>query len=192
MSQRLGFSLSAVFIASSQRSRSVPKPAKQNGGQVATIVLSGTRGPWLFLVIREGLGSDGRLCARSTQRLTYQLRLALEPECLENPHGHRQRNPQRWSGLDQRHSSCLWFQMLGVEARSSLPHDQHDGGNLPGQGQTRHLRPDALGQQSGVELFKRTGFARGHDRRTLKQILQIVIAVAVQSANGTLFLHSFE
>ena len=26
-----------------------------------------------------------RLCARGTQRLTYQLRLALEPECLENP-----------------------------------------------------------------------------------------------------------
>jgi hypothetical protein len=26
-----------------------------------------------------------RLRARSTQRLTYQLRLALEPECLENP-----------------------------------------------------------------------------------------------------------
>src|SRR6266436_3958082 len=85
MSQRLGFSLSAVFIASSQRSRSVPKPAKQNGGQVATIVLSGTRGPWLFRVIREGLGSRVRLGARSTQRLTYQLRLALEPECLENP-----------------------------------------------------------------------------------------------------------
>src|SRR5258706_6187404 len=83
MSQRLGFSLSAVFIASSQRSWSVPKPAKQNGGQVATIVLSGTRGPWLFLVIREGLGSGVRLGARSTQRLTYQLRLALEPQCLE-------------------------------------------------------------------------------------------------------------
>ena len=82
--------------------------------------------------------------------------------------------------------------MLGVEARSSLPHDQHDGGNLPGQGQTRHLRPDALGQQSGVELLKRTGFARGHDRRTLKQILQIVIAVLVQSANGVLFLRPFE
>src|SRR6266436_6886099 len=50
------------------------------------------------------------------------------------PDGHRQRNPQRWSGLDHRHSSCLWFQMLGVEARSSLPHDQHDGSNLSGQG----------------------------------------------------------
>ena len=54
--------------------------------KLATMVLSGTRGPWLFLVIREGLGSGVRLGARSTQRLTYQLRLALEPERLdENP-----------------------------------------------------------------------------------------------------------
>src|ERR1700694_1873796 len=82
--------------------------------------------------------------------------------------------------------------MLGVEARSSLPHDQHDGGNLPGQGQTRHLRPDALGQQSGVELLKRTGVARCQNRRALKQILQIVIAVTVQSANGARFLHSLQ
>src|SRR6202163_624218 len=52
---------------------------------LATIVLLGTRGPELFLVIREGLGSCERLGARGTQRLTYQLRLALEPECLENP-----------------------------------------------------------------------------------------------------------
>src|SRR6267378_8208932 len=94
MSQRLGFSLSAVFIASSQRSRSVPKPAKQNGGQVATIVLSGTRGPWLFLVIREGLGSRVRLGARGTQRLTNQLRLALEPRCLENPTATAREDPQ--------------------------------------------------------------------------------------------------
>src|ERR1700691_5017154 len=37
------------------------------------------------MVIREGLGSSVRLGARGTQRLTNQLRLALEPECLENP-----------------------------------------------------------------------------------------------------------
>jgi hypothetical protein len=48
------------------------------------------------------------------------------------PDGHRQRRSPGWSGLGQRHSSCLWFQMLGVEAHSSLPHDPHDGGNLPG------------------------------------------------------------
>jgi hypothetical protein len=45
--------------------------------------------------------------------------------------GHRQRRSPGWSGLVQRHSSCLWFQMLGVEAHSSLPHDQNDRGNLP-------------------------------------------------------------
>jgi hypothetical protein len=41
--------------------------------------------PIVFRVIREGLGSSVRLSARGTQRLTFQLRLALEPECLENP-----------------------------------------------------------------------------------------------------------
>ena len=61
---------------------------------MAAIVLSGTRGPWLFLVIREGLESDGRLGARSTQRLTYQLRLALEPECLENPTATAREDPR--------------------------------------------------------------------------------------------------
>src|SRR5713101_2415471 len=62
---------------------------KQFGGQVPTMVLLGTRGPQLFRVVRGGLGSGGRLSARGTQRLTYQLRLALEPECLKNPTNHR-------------------------------------------------------------------------------------------------------
>ncbi len=108
------------------------------------------------------------------------------------PDGHRQRNPQRWSGLDQRHSSCLWFQILGVEAHSSLPHDQYDGGNLPRQGQAGHLRPHALGHQGCVKLLERTGLDRSDGRRTLKQILQIVIAVAVQSANRDLLLRSLQ
>jgi hypothetical protein len=38
--------------------------------------------------------SDGRLGARSTQRLTYQLRLTLEPECLKNPANHHQEGSQ--------------------------------------------------------------------------------------------------
>jgi hypothetical protein len=40
--------------------------------------------------------------------------------------------------------------------------------------------------------LKRARFAGGHDGRTLKQILQIVIAVAVKSANGVLFFRSLE
>jgi len=35
-----------------------------------------------------------RLSARGTQRLTYRLRLALEPECLKNPANHRQEGSQ--------------------------------------------------------------------------------------------------
>src|ERR1700761_6150009 len=57
--------------------------SKQNVSHVPTMVLSGTRGPLLFQVIREGLGSGVRLGARGTVRLTFQLRLALEPECLK-------------------------------------------------------------------------------------------------------------
>ncbi len=46
--------------------------------------------------------------------------------------------------------------MLGVEAHSSLPHDQYDGGNLPGQGQPRHFRSHAPGQTRPVipEIIK--------------------------------------
>jgi len=42
---------------------------KRNGCQVPTMVLSEARGLSLFRVIREGLGSAGRLGARGTQRL---------------------------------------------------------------------------------------------------------------------------
>jgi hypothetical protein len=45
-------------------------------------------------MMRGGLGSDVRRCARSTQRLTYQLRLALDPECLKNPTDQHQKEFQ--------------------------------------------------------------------------------------------------
>ena len=108
-----------------------------------------------------------RLSARGTSCLTSQLRLALKPECFLNRTATARKNPGM-GGLGPKHSSCLWFQMLGVEAHSSLPHDQHDGGDLPDQGQARHLRPHPLGQQGRIELLQRTGLGRGDDRRTLE------------------------
>src|SRR5258707_7394692 len=63
--------------------------SKQNVGHVPTMVLSGTRGPLLFQVIREGLGSGVRLGARGTVRLTLRLRLALVPERLKFRANHR-------------------------------------------------------------------------------------------------------
>src|SRR5271169_4826666 len=84
VAQRFGVVLPAVFIAIGDEACQFRNQQSRTWSNLSTIVLSGTRGPSLFLVIREGLGSPGRLDARSTQRLTNQLRLALEPECLEN------------------------------------------------------------------------------------------------------------
>src|SRR6202023_3161039 len=80
-----GFSLPAVFIASSRRSLSVPKPAKQNVVKFGDHSSIGDSWPIAFSGYPRGPRVVLRLGARGTQRLTYQLRLALEPECLENP-----------------------------------------------------------------------------------------------------------
>src|ERR1700693_2734241 len=94
-----------------------------------------------------------RQSARGTSCLTSQLRLALEPECLENRTATARRNPGM-GGLGRKHSSCLWFQMLGVEADSFLPNDQRDRCNFARQCQACHLQPHPLGNQSRVLLSK--------------------------------------
>ena len=51
-------------------------------------------------------------------------------------------------GSVTRRSSCLRFQLFGVETFSFLPKCQSDGRNLARQGQTRHRRLHSFGQQS--------------------------------------------
>jgi len=82
-----------------------------------------------------------------------------------------------------RHSSCLWFQMLGVEAHSFLPDEQGDGGHLARQSQTRHLRPHSLGHQRIVKLLERTRLGSRYGCGTFKYVLQFVIMIAIQPAN---------
>src|SRR5579863_8059402 len=94
--------------------------------------------------------------------------------------------------IRSRHSSCLWFQMVGVEAHSFLPDHQRDGCNLARQSQTCHLRPDSFGHQRIVKLPKRTSLGRGHCCRALEYTLQIVIVIAIQSANRYWLLRTFQ
>ena len=73
----------------------------------------------LHVFIREGLGSRVRLRARGTLRLTNQLRLALEPECLENPQATAREDPQ--DGADsikdtQAEMFCRTFQVLSADS----------------------------------------------------------------------------
>ena len=91
-----------------------------------------------------------------------------------------------------RRSSCLLFQLFSVEARSFLPNDQSDCGNLTRQCQTRHLRLDPFGNQSCVKLLEGLLDSSGPKSRALKEIFQIVVMVFVEPANGYRFLGTLE
>jgi hypothetical protein len=58
-----------------------------------------------------------RLSARGTQRLTYRLRLALEPEGLKNPISHRQRRSQE---MERTRSETLKL-FVAVEPNTQNP-----------------------------------------------------------------------
>jgi hypothetical protein len=61
---------------------------------MATIVLSGTRGPWLFLVIREGLGSAVRLGARSNAAPNKSAETRSRTKVSREPDGTAREDPQ--------------------------------------------------------------------------------------------------
>jgi transposase len=69
--------------------------------------------------------------------------------------------------------------MLGVEACSSLPHHQHDGGNFPGQGQARHLRAHALGQQEYDARMEKIARERYPHVALLKQVQGVGTQIAL-------------
>src|ERR1022692_1155221 len=99
---------------------------------------------------------------------------------------------RRWKGLRARRSSCLLFQMFGVETCSFLPDNQNDRRDLARQGETSHRRFHPFGEQSGVEILEWSGNSSGPGRGTLEDIFQIVIVVGVEPANGQEFLGTFQ
>src|ERR1700726_4383420 len=74
--------------------------------------------------------------------------------------------------------------MFGVETNSFLPNEQSDGRDLACQGEARHCWFHPSGNASLVELLKRSGDGSGPGRSTLEDILQIVIMILVQPADG--------
>src|ERR1700719_4637838 len=82
--------------------------------------------------------------------------------------------------------------MFGVESDSFLPDNQGDRCNLSRQGETSHRWPHSLGNQSLVKLAKRSGGGTGSGGCTLKDILQIVIMVRIQSTKLLWFLGTLQ
>jgi DNA-binding XRE family transcriptional regulator len=87
-------------------------------------------------------------CPQHPFRLTRLWILTLEPERLESrPAIAGDESRDRWI-LDRR-SSCLLFQMFGVETHSFLPNQQSDRRDLARQGKTRHRRFHPSGRVLG-------------------------------------------
>ena len=117
------------------------------------MVLSETRGLWLCSIVREGIGWLRRLaCWKHGPDFT---------DCYFPPKSSVSKSPTVTAGkwvpkdgqtLGQRRSSCLLFQIVGVETYLLLPDDQGDRGNLPGQGQAGHRGLPPLGEQILVEI----------------------------------------
>src|SRR5947209_8275572 len=111
------------------------------------MVLSETRGLWLSWIVREGIGWNRRLAC-----LRHAGYFPSNPSVSRT----RQLPPgivlQVERTLCQRRSSCLLFQIVGVETYLLLPDDQRNRGNLPCQGQARHRGLSSLSQQSLVEI----------------------------------------
>src|SRR3984893_13421753 len=133
LAQRFDFSLPAVFIArrdeaiSSETSKAERWSGANHGsiGDSWPIAFSGCpRGPRVSCETK----CPRHIVPNFTAETRSRTRVSQEPD------GHHRRRSPAWSGLDRRHSSCLWFQRLGVEAHSSLPYDQHDCGNFSSQG----------------------------------------------------------
>ena len=83
------------------------KPVSFRNQQSRTSVTSGDHSsirdswPIAFYGYPRGPSVACETRCRSTQRLTAHLRLALEPECLENPTAAAGEDPPVWSGLDR-------------------------------------------------------------------------------------------
>src|ERR1700731_4330120 len=84
--------------------------------------------------------------------------------------------------LCQRRSSCLLFQIVGVETYLLLPNDQRDRGNLPRQGQARHRGLPSLSQQSLVEIVERSSSGAGSHSCSLENIFEVVVVIRIETA----------
>src|SRR6266576_739247 len=82
--------------------------------------------------------------------------------------------------------------MFGVETDSFLPNNQSNGRDLAGQGETFHGWFHPSGNSSLVEILERSGGRSCSCRGALEDILQIVIMIFVQYADGQHLLGAFQ
>src|ERR1700723_567138 len=90
--------------------------------------------------------------------------------------------------VDIRCSICLRLQLFGVETFLLFPKCQSNGRDLACQGQTRHLRLHALGQQSRVEIVERSPATAGPGGRALEDLFHLMVVISIQPTELLRFL----
>src|SRR5215469_6321098 len=140
----------------------------------------GDSGPMAFFDCPRGHRVAPETRVFCSTGLTFPVATSPRIERLKNPTA----TARKWSlgmeqTLSQRRSSCLWFQIVGVETYLLLPDDQGDRGNLPCESQASHRGLPALGQQILVEIVQQSRRGAGSHRRTLKNIFEVVIVVPI-------------
>src|SRR5690349_3308588 len=91
--------------------------------------------PMAFFDCPSGHKVDSESRVFSSTSLTSPVATSPRNRASQEPDGHRQEMvPGIERTLSPRRSSCLLFQIVGVETYLLLPNDQCDRGNLPCQG----------------------------------------------------------
>src|ERR1700693_630955 len=144
------------------------------------MVLSETRGLMAFFDCPRGHRVAPETRVFSNTGLTFPIATSPRNRASQEPDGHHQEMvPGIERTLSQRRSSCLWFQIVGVETYLLLPHDQRDRGNLSCQGQAGHRGLPALGEQSFIEIVHWSSSGAGSHGRSFENIFEVVIVVLI-------------
>src|SRR5258706_10398436 len=144
------------------------------------MILFETRGLWLSSIVREGIGWIRRLaCLKHGPDLSGGY-FPSKPSVSRTQRPSPGMVPRDVNGFFARDgSSCLWFQIVGVETDLLLPDHQRDRGNLPPQGHARHRGLPSLGQQSLIEIAEWSTTAADSCCCTLKDVFEVVVVVLI-------------
>src|ERR1700686_1975462 len=89
-------------------------------------------------------------------------------------------------------SSCLRFQLFGVETFLLFPKCQGNGRDLARQCQTSHLRLHPLVQQTRVETVERSHATAGPGGRTLEDLFHLMVVISIQPTELLRFLGALQ
>src|SRR5215469_2453627 len=123
---------------------------------MSTMVLSETRGLWLFWVIRGGIGFTRRLAAKGTCLQALRM-LTLEPERLKNRLSTTRTRSLEMDGLFHETLKRIAISIFLPRSLSFFPKCQRNGCDLACQRKACHGWLDALGDRGLIKLPERSG-----------------------------------